>query len=254
MTVHSSRIIPLPYYELRPQTPRISRIVNLPSIPTTPRITTPQPSSRSTDLSPPSPTTPERPVILELGDGPWRDRINERYEQQRRRSPTARTAPLPRSSSPDEPDSLTLELERYITESRRGSNMSTSSLRRKVVIMGAPSVGGFSPHTISRRRQGHRAADVAGKTSLTQQYIAPPTYTDSYYPTIEATSHKTVKFEGIEYECEIVDSAGQVSSLVRRGGSSSHRRTNTPSFLPSTLSACMDISLSTPSTPGKASR
>lgn len=61
-------------------------------------------------------------------------------------------------------------------------------MKRKVVIMGAPSVG---------------------KTSLTQQYIAPPTYQESYFPTIEATSHKAVKFNGQEYDCEIIDSAGQ---------------------------------------------
>lgn len=52
-------------------------------------------------------------------------------------------------------------------------------------------------------------ADGAGKTSLTQQYIAPPTYTEQYYPTIEATSHKTAVFGGVEYDCEIIDSAGQ---------------------------------------------
>lgn len=54
---------------------------------------------------------------------------------------------------------------------------------------------------------------VAGKTSLTQQYVAPPTYTASYFPTIEATSHKIVTWEGQDYDCEIIDSAGQVSSL-----------------------------------------
>lgn len=66
--------------------------------------------------------------------------------------------------------------------------MSSGALKRKVVIMGAPSVG---------------------KTSLTQQYIAPPTYNESYFPTIESTSHKTLTFEGQTYECEIIDSAGQ---------------------------------------------
>lgn len=56
-----------------------------------------------------------------------------------------------------------------------------------------------------------KEADDIGKTSLTQQYIAPPTYQESYFPTIEATSHKSVKFNGQEYDCEIIDSAGQVS-------------------------------------------
>lgn len=51
-----------------------------------------------------------------------------------------------------------------------------------------------------------------GKTSLVQQYVAPPTYQESYYPTIESTSHKIVQYGGEDYECEIIDSAGQVSS------------------------------------------
>lgn len=65
---------------------------------------------------------------------------------------------------------------------------SNENLRRKVVILGSPSVG---------------------KTSLTQQYIAPPSYNASYFPTIESTSHKNVSYDGINYECEIIDSAGQ---------------------------------------------
>lgn len=48
-----------------------------------------------------------------------------------------------------------------------------------------------------------------------QQYVAPPTYNEQYYPTIEATSHKSVKFNGEDYDCEIIDSAGQVSYVVR---------------------------------------
>lgn len=52
---------------------------------------------------------------------------------------------------------------------------------------------------------------LKGKTSLTTQYIAPPTYNEQYFPTIESTSHKTVSLEGVEYDCEIIDSAGQVS-------------------------------------------
>ncbi|WVN86740.1 uncharacterized protein L203_101912 [Cryptococcus depauperatus CBS 7841] len=63
----------------------------------------------------------------------------------------------------------------------------TGPLKRKVVIMGSTSVG---------------------KTSLTQQYVAPPSYTPSYYPTIEDTSHKIAKYNGNEYDIEIVDSAG----------------------------------------------
>jgi len=52
---------------------------------------------------------------------------------------------------------------------------------------------------------------MSGKTSLTQQYLSPPTYQDAYFPTIESTAHKSVTFGGLEYDCEIIDSAGQVS-------------------------------------------
>ncbi|RXK35484.1 Ras family, other [Tremella mesenterica] len=69
-----------------------------------------------------------------------------------------------------------------------GPYIMSGSMRRKLVIMGAPSVG---------------------KTSLTQQYVSPPTYNESYFPTIEATSHKVINYDGEEYNCEIVDSAGQ---------------------------------------------
>lgn len=58
------------------------------------------------------------------------------------------------------------------------------------------------------------SADITGKTSITQQFVTPPTYNDQYYPTIEATSNKTVKYKGVEYDCEIVDTAGQVSDFV----------------------------------------
>lgn len=101
----------------------------------------------------------------------------------------------------------------YHSTTNHVSTMS-GSMKRKVVIMGAPSVG-----------QSHVPSGVTlknaciltrpGKTSLAQQYVAPPTYNEQYFPTIEATSHKTVKYNGVEYDCEIIDSAGQVSPAMR---------------------------------------
>lgn len=54
---------------------------------------------------------------------------------------------------------------------------------------------------------------MSGKTSLTQQFVAPPTYVEGYFPTVEATTHKTITHAGIEYDCELIDSAGQVRGL-----------------------------------------
>lgn len=36
-------------------------------------------------------------------------------------------------------------------------------------------------------------------------------FVDSYYPTIEGTFQKTVKYKGREFNLEIVDTAGQVT-------------------------------------------
>jgi len=36
-------------------------------------------------------------------------------------------------------------------------------------------------------------------------------FNDSYYPTIESTYHKNIVHDGTTYDCEIIDTAGQVS-------------------------------------------
>lgn len=36
-------------------------------------------------------------------------------------------------------------------------------------------------------------------------------FLDSYYPTIESTYAKSVVYKGVEYDCHIIDTAGQVS-------------------------------------------
>jgi hypothetical protein len=48
-----------------------------------------------------------------------------------------------------------------------------------------------------------------GKSSLTVQFVDGH-FIESYYPTIENTFRKTIKYRGHEYECEILDTAGQV--------------------------------------------
>ncbi|KAH8082562.1 ras family-domain-containing protein [Filobasidium floriforme] len=61
------------------------------------------------------------------------------------------------------------------------------ALKRKILVMGSRSVG---------------------KSSLTSLYMQNQ-FNDSYYPTIESTYHKDIVHDGITYECEIIDTAGQ---------------------------------------------
>jgi Ras family protein len=59
--------------------------------------------------------------------------------------------------------------------------------KRKICILGSRSVG---------------------KSSLIIQFTEN-IFTDAYYPTIENTFSKTLKYNGVEYECDIIDTAGQ---------------------------------------------
>lgn len=52
-----------------------------------------------------------------------------------------------------------------------------------------------------------------GKSSLTVQFVDGH-FVESYYPTIENTFSKVIKFKGQEFATEIVDTAGQVSKLL----------------------------------------
>ncbi|KAJ6615133.1 small GTPase superfamily [Mycena sp. CBHHK59/15] len=58
---------------------------------------------------------------------------------------------------------------------------------RKIVILGSRSVG---------------------KSSLVKQFV-DNNFAESYYPTIETTSTKTITHNGVEYPCELIDTAGQ---------------------------------------------
>lgn len=53
---------------------------------------------------------------------------------------------------------------------------------------------------------------ILGKSSLTIQF-AEGRFVDSYYPTIENTVNKTIKYKGQEFAAEIMDTAGQVVFL-----------------------------------------
>lgn len=55
----------------------------------------------------------------------------------------------------------------------------------------------------------------AGKSSLTVQFVDGH-FVESYYPTIENTFSKNIKYKGQEYTTEIIDTAGQVENNFSR--------------------------------------
>ncbi|PCH41491.1 hypothetical protein WOLCODRAFT_17143 [Wolfiporia cocos MD-104 SS10] len=59
--------------------------------------------------------------------------------------------------------------------------------KRKIAVLGSRSVG---------------------KSSLVIQFIENH-FVDSYYPTIESTFSKSINYKGVEYDCDIIDTAGQ---------------------------------------------
>ncbi|KAM0223666.1 hypothetical protein ACHAQD_003306 [Fusarium lateritium] len=65
-----------------------------------------------------------------------------------------------------------------------------SPKQRKVAIVGSRSVG------------------TSGKSSLAVRFVDGH-FVDSYYPTIENTFSKMIKYKGQDYSTEIVDTAGQ---------------------------------------------
>jgi GTPase SAR1 family protein len=69
------------------------------------------------------------------------------------------------------------------------------------------------PGTSSRERVGNvrgtRLTYHAGKSSLTVQFVDGH-FVDSYYPTIENTFSKMIRYNNQEFATEIIDTAGQV--------------------------------------------
>ncbi|KAI6003966.1 small GTPase superfamily [Pisolithus albus] len=63
----------------------------------------------------------------------------------------------------------------------------SSTRKRKIVVLGSRSVG---------------------KSSLVIQFIENH-FVEAYHPTIENTFSKAVVYKGVEYDCDIVDTAGQ---------------------------------------------
>lgn len=78
-------------------------------------------------------------------------------------------------------------------------------------------------------------------------------FVENYYPTIESHFQKTVKYKGTEFECEIIDTAGQVSLMQSPTVISTLiqliSRMNTLFSARNTLLESMDMFSSTLSTP-----
>ncbi|KAJ3574021.1 hypothetical protein NP233_g2041 [Leucocoprinus birnbaumii] len=61
---------------------------------------------------------------------------------------------------------------------------------------------------VKRRKIAVLGSRSVGKSSLVKQFIENH-FVDAYYPTIESTFAKSVKYKGVEYDCHIIDTAGQ---------------------------------------------
>ncbi|KAF9782271.1 small GTPase superfamily [Thelephora terrestris] len=61
---------------------------------------------------------------------------------------------------------------------------------------------------LKKRKIAVLGSRSVGKTSLVIKFI-DNNFIESYYPTIESTFSKSINHKGTEYECDIIDTAGQ---------------------------------------------
>ncbi|KAK7696042.1 GTP-binding protein [Cerrena zonata] len=61
---------------------------------------------------------------------------------------------------------------------------------------------------LKKRKIAVLGSRSVGKSSLVIKFIED-NFVDSYYPTIENTFSKSINYNGVEYECDIIDTAGQ---------------------------------------------
>jgi Ras family protein len=91
---------------------------------------------------------------------------------------------------------------------------STLAKQRKIAIVGSRSVGTllFCSSSSSSLQAQHVPLThlrlCIGKSSLAVRYVDGH-FVESYYPTIENTFSKEIRYKGQEYATEIVDTAGQ---------------------------------------------
>ncbi|KAH8999088.1 small GTPase superfamily [Lactarius akahatsu] len=62
---------------------------------------------------------------------------------------------------------------------------------------------------LKKRKIAVLGSRSVGKSSLIIQFTENQ-FIDSYYPTIENTFSKGVNYKGVEYDCDIIDTAGQM--------------------------------------------
>jgi len=61
---------------------------------------------------------------------------------------------------------------------------------------------------LKKRKIAVLGSRSVGKSSLVVQFIENH-FVESYYPTIESTFSKSINYKGVEYDCDIIDTAGQ---------------------------------------------
>ncbi|KAF8076339.1 P-loop containing nucleoside triphosphate hydrolase protein [Lyophyllum atratum] len=61
---------------------------------------------------------------------------------------------------------------------------------------------------LKKRKIAVLGSRSVGKSSMIVQFVENH-FIESYYPTIESTFSKTVPYKGTQYDCEIIDTAGQ---------------------------------------------
>ena len=80
--------------------------------------------------------------------------------------------------------------------------------KRKIAVLGSRSVG-EPPKLIICDFMLIPWSTTSGKSSLVIQFTENQ-FIESYYPTIENTFTKSVSYKGVDYDCDIIDTAGQV--------------------------------------------
>jgi hypothetical protein len=84
--------------------------------------------------------------------------------------------------------------------------------KRKIAVLGSRSVGEPAKFIIYDYMLIPPSA-TSGKSSLVIQFTENQ-FIESYYPTIENTFTKSVSYKGVDYDCDIIDTAGQVCTRV----------------------------------------